>query len=623
MSREISDRQPERSDGSREPAAGPTTLEFVEAHKLKILHLEDSDTDAELVGRQLRKAGLAFTIERATGRDSFLRTLERFRPDVILMDFALPDFDGLTALRLLRERDADLPVIVVTGVLGDEAAVGLIQAGANDYVLKDRLARLATAVKNAVAEAEQARARRRAEESLRLSEERCRSLIAATAQMMWNTGPLGEAGEDLTGWRAYTGQSVEQARGQGWLEALDAAGREQVVAAWRRCVQTGAPYEGEWRIRRRDGQYGYFHTRAVPLRDANGAIREWIGCNIDITERKHYEQRLERHNRQMKVIKNLSDMLQACNSRQEAYPFIGLALEELRPGSSGALAVPPAEPPELLETVAEWGEARWISADFSFEDCWALRRGGLHEPGEGTECHHFCSGPPGPHLCLPLLVRGEIAGLLTMALPGAEIDEEVRSEIAALGDTLALCLANLKLRETLQKQTMQDSLTGLLSFQYVEESLPREIRRCEQQHDGLAVAALAIDHFREIRDEHGRAAADHVLSEIGALVRGGLGPYDLACRRNTEEFVLLLIAGERDALERLQRICREVAEKSLSYRGRVLAPITVSAGLARWAQPGTTAGELMDAAYQALDAARRGGAGRVEALTVAGMQPAG
>ena len=152
--------------------------------ELRILHLEDVPEDAELVARQLRKAGLPHVVQHAATRDAFVHALEEFHPDVVLADYSLPDFDGLAAVRLARQVDADLPVIAVTGILGDEAAVGMIKAGANDYVLKDRLARLGSAVERAVLEAEQSRARKWAEAQVReMNSELEQRVVARTAQL--------------------------------------------------------------------------------------------------------------------------------------------------------------------------------------------------------------------------------------------------------------------------------------------------------------------------------------------------------------------------------------------------------------------------------------------------------
>jgi len=136
------------------------------------------------VERHLRQNGFAFILRHAATRDAFTRALDEFHPDVVLADYSLPDFDALSAVRLVRERDPDLPVILVTGVLGDEAAVNVIKAGANDYILKDRLARLRSAVERAVLEAEQTRARKRAESEIRtLNSELEQRVVTRTAQL--------------------------------------------------------------------------------------------------------------------------------------------------------------------------------------------------------------------------------------------------------------------------------------------------------------------------------------------------------------------------------------------------------------------------------------------------------
>ena len=85
---------------------------------LRILHLEDVATDAELVGRQLHHTGFPFVMKEVATRDAFARALDEFRPDVVLADYSLPEFDGLSAIDLVRQKDPDLPIIVVTGASG-------------------------------------------------------------------------------------------------------------------------------------------------------------------------------------------------------------------------------------------------------------------------------------------------------------------------------------------------------------------------------------------------------------------------------------------------------------------------------------------------------------------------
>ena len=113
---------------------------------VRILLLEDSDADAQLVDVELRKAGLDFTARRAVTRVDFERALREFHPDIIVSDHQLPQFSGAAALPLARELAPGAPFILLTGSLDEETAVQYMKAGAADYILKDRLARLGPAV---------------------------------------------------------------------------------------------------------------------------------------------------------------------------------------------------------------------------------------------------------------------------------------------------------------------------------------------------------------------------------------------------------------------------------------------------------------------------------------------
>lgn len=149
--------------------------------ELKILMLEDEPADAELAARALNKAGIGFSSKRVDTRDDFVAALSEFRPDIILADYRLPAFDGLAALAIAREQAPDVPFVFVSGTMGEEFAIETLHQGAADYVIKDRLGKLAPAVSRALQEAAERRLRRRTEAELAASEERFRK-IAESAQ---------------------------------------------------------------------------------------------------------------------------------------------------------------------------------------------------------------------------------------------------------------------------------------------------------------------------------------------------------------------------------------------------------------------------------------------------------
>lgn len=137
---------------------------------LRILHLEDDPKDAELIQSLLVENGITCEIIRVEIRTEFVSALESVEFDLILSDYTLPSFDGLSALTMAEQKCPDLPFIFVSATLGEELAIETLKAGATDYVLKQRLSRLVPAVRRAMNEVEERLARRKAEEQLRVSE---------------------------------------------------------------------------------------------------------------------------------------------------------------------------------------------------------------------------------------------------------------------------------------------------------------------------------------------------------------------------------------------------------------------------------------------------------------------
>jgi serine phosphatase RsbU (regulator of sigma subunit) len=134
--------------------------------QLRVLSLEDSVIDAEVILRVLQEDGMALVWTRVENRDDYVRAIHEFHPDLILADYKLPSFDGAQALEMAKTLCPDVPVIVISGAVGEETAVELIKNGATDFIIKDRLGRLVPAVHRALLEVESRNARRKAEADL-------------------------------------------------------------------------------------------------------------------------------------------------------------------------------------------------------------------------------------------------------------------------------------------------------------------------------------------------------------------------------------------------------------------------------------------------------------------------
>ena len=150
--------------------------------ELSILHLEDNENDALLIESTLERHGISCQIERVETRDDFVTALERGGFDLILSDFSLPSFNGLAGLELARQLRPDIPFLFVSGTLGEDVAIEALKSGAKDYVLKERLARLAPAVHRAISDAEERRALQRAEEAMIQSEQKYRHLFECLSE---------------------------------------------------------------------------------------------------------------------------------------------------------------------------------------------------------------------------------------------------------------------------------------------------------------------------------------------------------------------------------------------------------------------------------------------------------
>ena len=172
---------------------------------VRILHVEDSDRDAELVREVLLAEGLDCEIVRVETREQYIAALETGQFDLIVCDYTLPSFEGGEALEIAAAKWSHIPFLFFSGTIGEEKAVETLKKGAAEYVLKDNLARLPSAVLRALSEARERAERRKAEEALRASEQRTRALMENAKDAILVTNIQGivvevnRAGEELFG----------------------------------------------------------------------------------------------------------------------------------------------------------------------------------------------------------------------------------------------------------------------------------------------------------------------------------------------------------------------------------------------------------------------------------------
>ena len=271
---------------------------------LHVLHLEDNPDDAELIEARLAAEGIACAMARVDTRAAFLAALEQGGFELILADYALPTFDGLSAFTLARERRPEVPFIFISGTIGEEPAIEALKQGVTDYVLKQRLSRLGPAVRRALRDAKDRAERQRMEEKLRLSDQ----VFESTAEGILVTDREARIIAVNPAFTSMTGYSLAEVAGQ--TPKLLRSGRHDADfyrAMWASLLETGQ-WMGEVWNRRKDGEIypGWLTISAV--RNAQGEVTHYIGACSNLTEKKCTEQRIH-HLAYYDVLTGLSNRL--------------------------------------------------------------------------------------------------------------------------------------------------------------------------------------------------------------------------------------------------------------------------------------------------------------------------
>jgi signal transduction histidine kinase/CheY-like chemotaxis protein len=261
---------------------------------LRILLLEDSIQDAELIQDLLEADHFVCEVTRAQTRAEFLAALEDSGIDLILADYKLPSFDGLSALKLALSARPNLPFIFVSG-FGEEIAIEALTSGATDYVLKTRLSRLVPSVQRALREARERAERKKAEEALRRSE-----MYLAEAERLSHTGSIGwnaSTGEiywsDGT-YRIFECEPTTKPTVQLIIDRTHPEDRMRLRQIINRTAEEGTEFIAEHRLLMADGSVKYVQAVAHRLAGEDPERLVFVGAITDVTERKRAEEERER-----------------------------------------------------------------------------------------------------------------------------------------------------------------------------------------------------------------------------------------------------------------------------------------------------------------------------------------
>lgn len=567
--------------------------------------------------RTLRKSGLECSGLRVDTEEAFRKALVEFQPDVILSDFSMPLFDGMSALAIARKELPEAPFIFVSGTIGEEYAINALKNGAIDYVLKGNLARLASAVTRALEDVKRLHEQRRTAAALHHSEQRF--LLAASTGDVWDW--VVATGESYIPrqWKERHGYRDEEIanRWGSWFELLHPDDRGTVQAAIEAHLQTDAPYEVEFRSRDRDGGYRWSQVKGKALRDAQGQATYLAGSIVDITERKVAEIKVHHLNRVYALLSGIGSLIvraqsldelfsEACRVAVEAGGFrhAWVALVE---GPGAGLRVPealaeraPNLDPEEARAARDWVLAMVVpgvvaGAQAAFKDdltSLSIELRGLRAAA-----------------ALPMVVEGQVVGVLVLHTVEADFfDAAEQRLLGEMSNDLSFALDHIRKSEKLSYLAFYDALTGLANRELFMERLTQYVDSARREQRKLAVLALNVDRFKTVNESLGYAGGDELLKQLAKRLIDQATDSNWYARIDADHFAVVIpeVRMEEELARTIKRNTDAYFGQPFLIAGSELS-MSARAGISIFPNDGDRADELYQHALSAAEKAKTRG----------------
>jgi diguanylate cyclase (GGDEF)-like protein/PAS domain S-box-containing protein len=414
-----------------------------------------------------------------------------------------------------------------------------------------------------------------AEQALRRSEERYRALAAASAAVVWCASPSGEIIEGWS-WEDFSGESLEHGVAGGWLERVHPDDVQGLVELWRHNVAHGFVHAADFRVLDLAGEYRWVSARAVPIKDANGGVREWIGALTDI-----HEQRLA----QLALIES------------EDHYRHSVELNPQIPWTADPAG-------NLLEIGPHWTELTGASRSQGLGQGWALA---VH-PEDYASVYaswaiHLVSGKPFDMEYRVRMKEGSFKWMRARAAPRRDASGKIVRWYGTLEDVDE----QRRSRDRIAQLAHHDALTGLPNRALFLERLDLAMGKAKPTADTVGVIYLDLDAFKDINDTLGHDAGDAVLIAAARALQATLPTNALAARIGGDEFAVLFAEQcTPESLEALARNLKKAFAVPVLFNGHELS-CKASLGLALYPQSDDRPGELMKNADLALYEAKRAG----------------
>lgn len=533
---------------------------------LKLLVIEDDPADYMLLERQLRRQDMLFTPCRVDS-DAELNAALRQDWDVVLSDYHVPGMDCLASLAIIRRSHPQLPVILVSGSIGEERAVELLRAGFSDFILKDNLLRLVPAICRCLDDAESARARREAEQSLIASEAKLRTYFELAPMMLGLLDGQGNILDININAQETLGYDRETLLTTNVFDLVAIEDHARALHDLTSTFATGR-LEGEYRMRRKSGQLFWVFLRAARI-DADHVLV----YAKDISERKQTEERLRL-------------MAAVFNASQE-----GIAITDL---NGHTLAINTA-----FSIITEYTEDEVLGRRLN------LLSSGRH----GVDFYQ--------RLWRDLSELGYWQGEIWNRRKGGEIYPQWLSISAVRNDKgepekyvgVFTNISRIKHSTThIEHLAHHDALTDLPNRLLLHSRLTHSLERAHRNNTQGAVLFLDLDRFKAVNDSLGHRAGDELLQQVAQRIASRLREVDTLARLGGDEFVVVLddIAMANQAGQVARAIIEILGEPFiLGSADRV--QIGCSIGICLFPQEGVSVDELLDRADKALYQVKQSG----------------
>jgi diguanylate cyclase (GGDEF)-like protein/PAS domain S-box-containing protein len=587
---------------------------------VRVLMVEDSETDAELARRSLRMGGIDCFCRRVETEAAFVAALREGAWDLILSDFSLPTFDGLSALTIAVREAPDIPFIFVSGTIGEERAIEALRRGAIDYVLKTNLKRLAPAVRRALHEAGQRIARR-------VAEERLRDVIDTSRDWIWEldrNGVFVFSSDSVSGVLGIEPAQILGTHFSEWVQDYDRQRVQDAMTALDSCSRTLESSTARWR--HADGTTRWLERHALALVDSTGSVCGFRGADRDVTEREEQQLRITRLTRILEMLSGINTAVVRIRDRMELFRevcrisvntgrYATALVAFLEPGTRTArpFAWSGAEDADLRDRVLFVAPTEAEDSSVSGR---VLRTGEMFLCNDITQLDTPIRAWPTLRdakfrsvAALPLTVDATTVGvlLLTALDSGAVTGEETRllGEVAA---NLSYALQYFEKESAVQFLSYFDPLTGLARRVLFCERLAVRMAHGKAHEPQPAVAVLDIEHLSVINDSYGRHAGDRLLQEIADRLKSRFLDSDHVAYLGAGCFAMVLVQadGQDGALRELQHHTVTLFERPFRIEGHDL-PVTIKSGLACGGREGGDAEALLQNAEAALRQAKAAG----------------